>query len=160
MFYAACTQVLYMNRVVKSFVLIFDAQKPPNIFAKGCKSAVFNFAPNIYLPFLLLYREGWGGRAQRRGPPWLVTADTPCTAGRGGRARRRGPPWLVTAGRLVQVGPPPSVRQFGALGSWRSPIWRAGTPGVRQFGALGGVRPLAFANLARWVWLVTAADSC
>ena len=104
---------------------------------------VFNFAPNIYLPFLLLYREGWGGRARRRGPPWLVTADTPCTAGRGGRARRRGPPWLVTAdtpctaGRLVQVGPPPSVRQFGALGSWRSPIWRAGTPGVRQFGALG-----------------------
>ena len=76
---------------------------------------------------------------RRRGPPWLVTADTPCTAG-----------------RSVQVGPPPSVRQFGALGSlasanlarwdpWRSPIWRA-----------GGVRPLAFANLARWDWLVTA----
>ena len=133
--------------------------------AEGCEMTVFNFAPNVYLPFLLLYREGWGGRARWRGPPWLVTADTPCTAGRGGRARRRGPPWLVTAdtpctagrggrarwrgppwlvtadtpctaGRSVQVGPPSSVRQFGALGSWRSPIWRAGTPGVRQFGAL------------------------
>ena len=120
MFYAACTQVLYLNRVVKSLIFGFEALRLLNIFAKGCKSAVFNFAPNIYLPFLLLYREGWGGRARRRGPPWLVTADTPCTAG-----------------RSVQVGPPPSVRQFGALGSWRSPIWRAGTPGVRQFGALG-----------------------
>ena len=119
MFYAVCTQVLYINRVVKSFVLSFEPQKCQNIFAEGCKMTVFNFAPNVYLPFLLLYREGWGGRARWRGPPWLVTADTPCTAG-----------------RSVQVGPPSSVRQFGALGSWRSPIWRAGTPGVRQFGAL------------------------
>ena len=123
MFYAACTQVLYLNRVVKSLILEFKALRLLNIFAKGCKSAVFNFAPNIYLPFLLLYREGWGGRARRRGPPWLVTADTPCTAG-----------------RSVQVGPPPSVRQFGALGPLafaNLARWGCPTPGVRQFGALG-----------------------